>query len=161
MKRVFLLSLLIPVSFFSIHSQADVFGSTDKYVAGAVVGLASAGIAKCAYDCIKGPRAHISSPQFEGSFGFLLGGIAAATATASAVLLNPTAVSSATVAKDWTSITFGALLLATTIKRNQVIARPKKTALEQEIDANLCKEISIAGACAGIISLAANVSKFM
>lgn len=151
MKKL-LLSVLLPVFLISTNSHAALFGTVDRIVGGASAGLVAAGIGKFAYNCIKGPRADLASPQFEGSFGFSLGAMSAAAATLSAVLLNPTSMPSTKVAKLGTGLTFGALSVIAALKRAEVTLRPKKNKFEEQIDANLATEITVSGACAALVS---------
>lgn len=151
MKKL-LLSALLSVLCISTYSHAAPFGTVDRLIGGAVAGLFSAGAGTLAYKCIKGPRADLASPQFEGSFGFSLAATSAAAATLSAVLLNPTNMSSTKVAKLGTGFTFSALSLIAALKRAEVTLRPKKNYIEEKIDAGLANELTVAGALSSLIS---------
>ena len=104
MKKVFLLSLLLPVLLTSTQSRADYFGSVDKVVAGVSAGLACAVSlfsVNFLYEEPSGPYPEIA--PFVLTVPFTL--LSVATGAATAALLNPTHVSSMTAAKLGAAVT--------------------------------------------------------
>lgn len=95
MKKVFLLSLLIPICFIPSATYPI---SGLKLAGGIASGLVSAASGALSYAIVKGPGPHAPAP----GLGLVLAGaglLSAGSGILSAVLLNPTDYSSSTVAK--------------------------------------------------------------